>query len=177
MVAVGLPHHVTQRGNARQDVFVSDPLRRAYLELLREHAGRNQLRILAYCLMTNHLHLVVVLEAGKAMANAFRYAHARFAQDWGNQGRDVSTSRSSDTFGRRADLADTLKADMSRVEQIEGQIQQLTAEELAALREWFATFDAETWDRQMEADARDGKLDRLAEAALLDHAAGRSTEL
>ena len=85
MVAVGLPHHVTQRGNARQDVFVSDPLRRAYLELLREHAGRNQLRILAYCLMTNHLHLVVVLEAGKAMANAFRHAHARFAQDWNTE--------------------------------------------------------------------------------------------
>lgn len=77
----------------------------------------------------------------------------------------------------RADLADTLETGMSRVEQIEGQIQQLTAEELTALREWFATFDAEIWDRQMEADARDGKLDRLAEAALLDHAAGRSTEL
>ena len=66
---------------------------------------------------------------------------------------------------------------MSRIEQIERQIQQLTAEELAALRDWFATFDAEAWDRQMEADARDGKLDRLAEAALGDHAAGRSTEL
>jgi hypothetical protein len=66
---------------------------------------------------------------------------------------------------------------MSRVEQIEGQIQQLTAEELAALRDWFAAFDAEAWDRQTEADALDGKLDRLAKAALRDHAAGRSTEL
>ena len=66
---------------------------------------------------------------------------------------------------------------MSRVEQIEGQIQQLTAEELASLRDWFASFDAESWDRQMEADAREGKLDRLAEAALQDHAAGRFLEL
>ena len=66
---------------------------------------------------------------------------------------------------------------MSRVEQIEGQIQQLTAEELASLREWFAEFDAESWDRQMDADARSGKLDRLAEAALRDHAGGRSTKL
>ena len=66
---------------------------------------------------------------------------------------------------------------MSRVEQIEGQIQQLTAEELTSLREWFAAFDAASWDRQLEVDAREGKLDRLAEAALRDHAAGRSTEL
>lgn len=66
---------------------------------------------------------------------------------------------------------------MSRVEQIEGQIQRLTAEELAALRDWFAAFDAEAWDRQMAADARDGKLDRLVEAAICDHAAGQSSEL
>lgn len=60
---------------------------------------------------------------------------------------------------------------MSRVEQIEGQIQQLSAEELAALREWFAAFDAESWERQIDADAREGRVDRLAEAALRDHAA------
>ncbi len=66
---------------------------------------------------------------------------------------------------------------MSRVEEIEGQIQRLTAEELANLREWFAQFDAENWDRQLDVDARAGKLDRLAEAALRDHAAGRTTDL
>jgi REP element-mobilizing transposase RayT len=82
VVAVGLPHHVTQRGNARQDVFVSDQLRAIYLELLREHASLNQLRVLAYCLMTNHLRLVVIPEAAKSMENAFRHAHSRFAQYW-----------------------------------------------------------------------------------------------
>ena len=66
---------------------------------------------------------------------------------------------------------------MSRLEQIEGQIRQLNAQELTALREWFAAFDAEAWDAQIEADALDGKLDGLAEAALRDHAAGKSTEL
>ena len=60
VVAVGAPHHVTQRGNARQDVFVNDGLRRVYLDLLAEHAGKNSLRVAAYCLMTNHVHLVVV---------------------------------------------------------------------------------------------------------------------
>ncbi|MBZ5596625.1 MAG: transposase [Acidobacteriia bacterium] len=78
VVAVGLPHHITQRGNARQDVFTTDALRRAYLELLSEHAAGNRLRLLAYCLMTNHVHIVAVPEADSSMANTFRHAHGRF---------------------------------------------------------------------------------------------------
>ncbi len=66
---------------------------------------------------------------------------------------------------------------MNRVENIESQIKELSPEELAALREWFAEFDAEVWDRQFEADVKAGKLDRLAERARRDHAAGRSTKL
>ena len=66
---------------------------------------------------------------------------------------------------------------MSEVESIENLIQELSAEELAKLREWFAQYDAEAWDCQMEADAKAGKLDALAERALRDHLAGRSTKL
>jgi hypothetical protein len=66
---------------------------------------------------------------------------------------------------------------MSRIENIEGQIKELSAQELAALREWFANFDAEFWDRQFETDAEAGKLDDLADRALRDHSAGRSKEL
>jgi len=66
---------------------------------------------------------------------------------------------------------------MSKVESIENLIQELSAEELAKLREWFAQYDAEAWDHQMEADAKAGKLDALAERALRDHLAGRSTKL
>ena len=66
---------------------------------------------------------------------------------------------------------------MGKVESIESQIQELTPEELATLREWFAKYDAEAWDRQLEADAKAGKLDALAERALQDHLAGRSTKL
>ena len=66
---------------------------------------------------------------------------------------------------------------MSRIETIEGQVKELSPEELSAFRAWFAEFDAESWDRQLESDARTGKLDGLAERALRDHAAGRSTEL
>ena len=66
---------------------------------------------------------------------------------------------------------------MQRLESIETQIQELSSEELAKLREWFAGFDAEAWDRQFEADVNAGKLDALAERALQDHLAGRSTKL
>ena len=66
---------------------------------------------------------------------------------------------------------------MTKVENIERQITELSAEELAAFRDWFATLDADVWDRQFEADVKAGKLDALAERALRDHAAGRSAKL
>ena len=66
---------------------------------------------------------------------------------------------------------------MGKVESIESQINKLSPEELAAFRDWFTKFDAEAWDRQFEADAKAGKLDSLAERALRDHAAGRSTKV
>lgn len=66
---------------------------------------------------------------------------------------------------------------MSRVEKVENEIESMSPEELAAFREWFARFDGDEWDRQIEADARAGKLDAMAEQALRDHAAGRSTKL
>jgi hypothetical protein len=65
---------------------------------------------------------------------------------------------------------------MGKVEKIEHQIQNLSPEEMTELREWFAAFDAEAWDRQFEADVRAGKLDALAEQALKAHASGRTTK-
>jgi hypothetical protein len=66
---------------------------------------------------------------------------------------------------------------MNRVERVEGEVRNLSAEELKAFRDWFARFDAAAWDRQIEADAHNGKLRSLAERALKDHEAGRSTVL
>jgi len=66
---------------------------------------------------------------------------------------------------------------MEKVEKIEREVRKLSPEELASFRQWFAAFDAEAWDRQFEADVRAGKLDALAERALRDHAAGKSTKL
>ena len=66
---------------------------------------------------------------------------------------------------------------MGMIENLEEQVRTLSAEDLARFREWFAQFDAEAWDRQLQADVKAGKLDRLAERALRAHAAGHSTEL
>ena len=63
---------------------------------------------------------------------------------------------------------------MSRVEQIEGQVQSLNADELKTFREWFARYDADVWDHQIEADAKNGKLLALAERALRDHEASHN---
>jgi hypothetical protein len=65
---------------------------------------------------------------------------------------------------------------MSRVESLEGQVKQLTSEELSAFREWFAQFDAQDWDRQFASDVQNGKLDDLAARALRDYEAGRTTK-
>lgn len=66
---------------------------------------------------------------------------------------------------------------MSKVDDLEKQICQLSPEELAEFRRWYADFDAERWDRQFEADVKAGKLDALAKRALRAHEAGQSTKL
>ena len=66
---------------------------------------------------------------------------------------------------------------MGKLENLERQIKELSPQEMAKLREWFAGLDAEAWDRQFEADVRAGKLDALAEKALKAHASGTTTKL
>ena len=69
-VVGGCAHHVTQRGNNRQDVFFVDDDRRAYLAILREQAERYGLRVEGYCLMTNHVHPIAVPQAEQSLAKA-----------------------------------------------------------------------------------------------------------
>jgi len=66
---------------------------------------------------------------------------------------------------------------MSKVENIEHEIRNLTPTELTAFREWFLEFDAQAWDRQIEKDILNGKLDKLAQEALTAHRGGKSKQL
>jgi putative transposase len=75
-----LAHHVTQRGNNRQDVFLTDADRTAYLQVLKHQAIKCRLEILGYCLMTNHVHLVVVPHGETALARAVGRTHFTYAQ-------------------------------------------------------------------------------------------------
>jgi hypothetical protein len=70
-----------------------------------------------------------------------------------------------------------LHSSMSTVQETENAIRKLPTEDLAALRAWFAEFDASTWDRQFEEDVAAGRLDELAEEALRDLREGRCTDL
>jgi len=80
VVIPGCPHHLTQRGNRREDVFFTAADRQRYLELLGEYAEKHGLAVQAYCLMTNHVHLVVVPRAEASLAAALKPVHMRYAQ-------------------------------------------------------------------------------------------------
>src|SRR6185503_4809898 len=75
VVVVDLPHHVTQRGNARQTVFVHDADRLVYLELLRQYSDLYSLALLGYCLMSNHVHLIAVPGSSAALAKTLKHTH------------------------------------------------------------------------------------------------------
>ena len=79
VVAVGAPHHVTQRGNNRQKVFFSAADRRIYLLLLGSHCHRWKLTLLGYCLMPNHVHLVAVPEQETSLAKAVGRTNYEYA--------------------------------------------------------------------------------------------------
>ena len=61
-VAPGIPHHITQRGNRRQQTFFNDEDYLAYIELMSEWCMRYHVSVWAYCLMPSHVHLILVPE-------------------------------------------------------------------------------------------------------------------
>ncbi len=79
-VFAGVPHHITQRGNRRESVFFTDDDRNVYLGWLREYSAKYAVDILAYCLMTNHIHLVAVPETEEGLQRVLKPLHMRYAQ-------------------------------------------------------------------------------------------------
>jgi len=80
IVVPDCPHHITQRGNNRQDVFFVDDDRRVYLEILAEQAQRFGLTVHGYCLMTNHIHLIATPRSAESLAKAIGRTHWLYAQ-------------------------------------------------------------------------------------------------
>ena len=80
----GYPHHVIQRGNNRQAIFLNDADRERMLALLLEHSVKNQVAIHAYVLMDNHFHLLVTPETAEglpAMMQAVGRSYVRYFND------------------------------------------------------------------------------------------------
>ena len=75
-----IPHHITQRGNRREDVFFSDEGRLFYLELLQHYCTKYKVAVLAYCLMDNHIHLVLIPETEDGLQKVLKPVHMRYAQ-------------------------------------------------------------------------------------------------
>ena len=72
-------HHVTQRGNQKANVYRDEQDRKVYSRLLQERSNHYSIDILSYCLMTNHIHLVVVPHRKDSLSRGLRDAHGFYA--------------------------------------------------------------------------------------------------
>ena len=80
IIMPGIPHHVTQRGTRRQKTFFSQKDYSFYLNLLFKYSSKYDLKILAYCLMPNHIHIVAIPSSEKCLSFVFARTHQIYAQ-------------------------------------------------------------------------------------------------
>jgi len=96
IVIPAVPHHITQRGNNKQDVFFVDDDRAVFLKLLKQQAEKFGMRIDGYCLMTNHIHIVATPRKEDSLAKTMgrtnllytqyvNYMHGRSGHLWQNR--------------------------------------------------------------------------------------------
>ncbi|TLM99181.1 transposase, partial [bacterium] len=79
IIAPGIPHHITQRGNRRMETFFRDEDYQAYLTLMAEWCRKYNVTVWAYCLMPNHVHLIAVPESEEGLRLAIGEAHRRYS--------------------------------------------------------------------------------------------------
>jgi len=80
VVVPGVAHHVTQRGNRRQETFFTEEDYAAYLALVGEWCGRCGVEVWAYCLMPTHVHLIAVPDSEDGLRRALGEAHRRYTR-------------------------------------------------------------------------------------------------
>lgn len=73
------PHHVTQRGNRRQKVFLEESDYAVYRDLLAQHCVNNEVSVWSYCLMPNHVHLILVPKSEAGLSRAIGETHRRYS--------------------------------------------------------------------------------------------------
>jgi putative transposase len=82
VVALDIPHHITQRGNARRFILDCDADRAVYLRLLRENTAQCGVALIGYCAMSNHVHLIAIPSKAEGLGEALKQAHGRYACYW-----------------------------------------------------------------------------------------------
>jgi putative transposase len=82
VIGLDLPHHVTQRGNDRRCILDEDTHRRIYMDLLTQSLAQHSVALIGYCLMSNHVHLIVTPRKSESLALALKHSHGRFASYW-----------------------------------------------------------------------------------------------
>ena len=80
VVVAGVPHHITQRGNRRQETFFSEADYAAYVDLMADWCDRCGVQVWAYCLMPNHVHLIAVPESENGLRRGIGEAHRRYSR-------------------------------------------------------------------------------------------------
>jgi putative transposase len=86
-VVAGLPHHVTQRGNRREAIFFEDGDQEIYRDLLAEQTRKAGVAVWAYCLMPNHVHLILTPARSDGLGLAVGEAHRRYTNYINARGR------------------------------------------------------------------------------------------
>ncbi len=87
IVVPGRAHHVTQRGNRREAIFFEDGDQAIYLDLLAEQTAKHEVQVWAYCLMPNHVHLILVPAHAEALGLAVGETHRRYTNFINARGR------------------------------------------------------------------------------------------
>jgi putative transposase len=87
IVVPGCPHHVTARGNRREPIFFQDGDQDIYCDMLAEQMHKAEVEVWAYCLMPNHVHLILCPRDQKGLARALGAAHKRWANFINGRGR------------------------------------------------------------------------------------------
>jgi putative transposase len=80
VVIPGFAHHVTQRGNYKQKVFYREQDRKLYLEMLKEYSRHYGVAVQAYCLMDNHVHLILTPHDATGMSRLLQRLHSEYAR-------------------------------------------------------------------------------------------------
>ncbi|MGH6889820.1 MAG: transposase [Rhizomicrobium sp.] len=87
IVVPGCPHHVTARGNRREPIFFEDGDQDVYCDMLAEQVHKAEVEVWAYCLMPNHVHLILCPHDGNGLSRALGAAHKRWANFINGRGR------------------------------------------------------------------------------------------